>query len=688
MDSAATIAGDCQNLHQQRHGFSVATVDGLNMGAANGRAVQARLLRVLVVEESSRDAESIVRHLMHAGYAPDWVRVESEEAYRQQLPSGLDVILCSNRLVHFGCEQALKILQSSELPIPLVIISAGADEEAAVSAIRDGAADYLPMSRLARLGKVVEQAIEQCRLRHEHRSMMEALLQAEARYRGLFENAIEGIFQATPEGRLITANPALARVLGYSSTKEAIGMVDDILVQLCPDRSRIQELRGELETKGLVTGFETLATCSDGRRPWVSLNCRSVRNPGGPMHLEGTVEDITERKKLETQLLRAQRLDGLGRLASGIAHDLNNILLPILISPGLLRERLTDELSRDIVDSIEVSARRGADIVRQLLTFGRGSEGERVAVQLPGLVNEMLSIMRETFPKSINLRSTIPAEAWPVHGDQTQLHQVLLNLCVNARDAMPGGGDLLLAVENCEVDEAMARANAGARPGRHVLFRVADTGMGIAPEHLDKIFDPFFTTKEVGQGTGLGLSTVLGIVNSHGGFIQIESLVGCGTQFRVYLPACASLEPSVPAAAPDGPPGHGELILLVDDERAVRHATRLILERHGYRVVEARDGEDALDRFQQHGSDVALAVVDLLMPRMDGVELIRQLRLLPGYCPPIIAITGVGQSPLVAQLKRLADMPIMEKPFAAEALLQAVARQLSQENGVAGTWGW
>jgi len=688
MDSAASIAVDHPNLHEQAHGYSVAAVSGLNMGGPGARLPKSRLLRVLVVEDNSREAESILRHLMHAGYSPDWVRVESEAAYREQLPSGLDVILCSSRLEHFNSALALKILQESELPIPLVIISAGVDEEAAVRAIRDGAADYLPKSRMARLGQVVDHAIEQCRLRHEHRTMMEALLQAEARYRGLFENAIEGIFQATPEGRLITANPALARVLGYSSTKEVIGMVDDILVQLCPEPARLQELRLGLETKGLVTGFETLATCPDGRRPWVSLNCRNVRNSSGALHLEGTVEDITERKKLETQLLRAQRLDSLGRLSSGIAHDLNNILLPILISPGLLRERLKDDLSRDIVDSIEVSARRGADIVRQLLMFGRGSEGERVTVQLPGLVNEMLNIMRETFPKSINLRSVIPAEVWPVRGDQTQLHQVILNLCVNARDAMAGGGDLLLAVENCTVDEAMARANTGAHPGRHVMLRVADTGVGIAPEHLDKIFDPFFTTKEVGQGTGLGLSTVLGIVNSHGGFIQIESIVGSGTQFRIFLPACAQPETSAPVEPVDGPKGHGELVLLVDDERAVRHATRLILERHGYRVVEARDGEDALERFQQHGADVSVIVADLLMPRMDGVELIRQLRLLPGYCPPIVAMTGVGQSPLVARLKELAKVPILEKPFSGEAVLQAVARQLGQESGVAGSWGW
>ncbi len=649
---------------------------------------QNQALRVLFVDDSPQDCEEIRRQLVRAGYAPESVRVDDEAAFREKLNSEPDVILCAHQLAQFGSLAALRILHETGRPIPLIVVSSAAGEETAVNALRNGAADYLRKDRLIRIGQAIEHAIEQCRLRHEHRRMMEALLKAEARYRGIFENAVEGIFQSTPEGRLTAANPALSRVLGYASPAETIAAVDNILVQLCPDAPRLQELRCGLETTGLVTGFETQALCPDGRRPWVSLNCRWVRDPSnGPSHLEGTVEDITERKILETHLLRAQRLDSIGRLAGGIAHDLNNILLPILICPGLLRERVRDEVSRDLVDSIELSARRGADIVRQLLTFSRGTDGERVPVQPRSLINEMVAIMRETFPKSVNLRCSVPTDVWSVRGDPTQLHQVLLNLCVNARDAMPHGGDLFLAVENCEIDESAARANAGAKPGRHVLLRVSDTGAGIAPEHLDKIFDPFFTTKEVGQGTGLGLSTVLGIVNSHGGFIQLESVVGQGTHFRIYLPASVEADDGERPVVTEGPRGHGEIILLVDDERAVRHATRLMLERHGYRVVEASDGDDALERLEQHGATIAVAVVDLLMPRMDGVELIRLMRRRPS-APPIVAMTGVGKSPKVAQVKRLGDVQILEKPFAAEALLQVLDKHLRQDAGVAGSWGW
>lgn len=656
-------------------------------GAHAGPAVAPQSLRVLMAIEDTTEVDAIVAQLQRAGYAVEWRQALTARDLRDALGGGVDVVLCAQEVESFNCLEALHLIREAQPSVPLIVLSGEVDEETVLAVVRAGAADWIRRDRLGRLASAVGHAVEQCRLRRERGAIMEALREAEARYRGLFENAVEGIFQATAEGRLLTANPAFARILHYASARDAIEAVADLLTQLCPDAPRRAELQAALEQTGLATAFETQAACRDGSRPWVSLNCRYVREPGGATHLEGTIEDITERKKLETQLLRSQRLESLGRLAGGIAHDLNNILLPILISPGLLRDRVRDEVSRDLVDSIEVSARRGADIVRQLLAFSRGTDGELVPVQLRTLVAEMLNIMRETFPKNINLRSALPLDIWSVRGDPTQLHQVIMNLCVNARDAMPQGGDLLLTLENCELDEAAARADAGARTGRHVLLRVCDTGTGIAPEHLDQIFDPFFTTKPLGQGTGLGLSTVLGIVQSHGGFIQIDSTLGQGTQFRVYVPACEQLAIHEPVRVSAGPRGHGELVLLVDDERAVREATRLMLERHGYRVVEARDGEDAIERLDQHGTDIAVAMVDLLMPRMDGVELIRQLRRRADG-PLVLAMTGVGHSPKVTQVKRFGDVPLLEKPFAAETLLRALHQILPKEPDVAGRWGW
>ncbi len=262
----------------------------------------------------------------------------------------------------------------------------------------------------------------------------------------------------------------------------------------------------------------------DGSYYTEEMTITPVRDQHGEIgHFIAIKQDITEKKKLQAQLLRTQRLESVGRLASGVAHDLNNILAPMLMVPPLLREALQDPESRSLVDLIETNAQRGSEIIKQLLTFGRGVDSERMPVQLRSLALDMAGIIRETFPKNITARRETPTETWLVKGDATQLHQILMNLCVNARDAMPEGGTLTVKLENHEIDESCARLIPGARPGRYVCLSVADTGLGIAPEHLDKIYDPFFTTKEPGKGTGLGLATVRGIVQSHGGFIQIQS---------------------------------------------------------------------------------------------------------------------------------------------------------------------
>ena len=275
----------------------------------------------------------------------------------------------------------------------------------------------------------------------------------------------------------------------------------------------------------------------DGEVVWIHDELRLLRDAAGrPQKVVGAWTNITERKELETHLLRTQRLESVGRLASGIAHDLNNILAPMLMAPPLLRDAIQDPELRNMLDLVETNAQRGSNIIKQLLTFGRGLEGERVPVQLRALVTDMLGIIRETFHKNIITRRETPADAWLVIGDATQLHQVLMNLCVNARDAMPEGGTLTLKLENCEFDESFARLTPGAQPGRYVCLSVTDTGQGIAPEHLDKIFEPFFTTKPEGQGTGLGLFTSAEIVRRHGSRIRVESRPGGGAVFGFDLP--------------------------------------------------------------------------------------------------------------------------------------------------------
>jgi two-component system, cell cycle sensor histidine kinase and response regulator CckA len=401
---------------------------------------------------------------------------------------------------------------------------------------------------------------------------------------------------------------------------------------------------------------------------------------GSITHFIAIKQDITDRKALERQFLRAQRMEGIGLLAGGIAHDLNNVLAPILMGAEVLQQETDDQTMQQHLETIAQSARRGADIVKQVLTFARGIEGERVPIQPRHIIKEMIRMARETFPRSFQFQVEVPNDLRQVLGDPTQLHQVLLNLSVNARDAMPGGGRLGYSARNAEVDALFAQANPDARPGPHVVLRVEDSGTGIPAEVLDRIFEPFFTTKEQGKGTGLGLSTVLGIVRSHGGFVTVQSEIGVGTAFEVWLPASQGADAGT--ASPETEPlpeGDNELVLVVDDETGILQVTRTMLERHGYRVLTAGDGAMALGELSRHLDEVRLVVTDIMMPVMDGVQLIHVLRRMNPELR-IIASSGLlgmpGVKDRTEEVLAQGVKHILHKPYSIENLLRAVNDEL------------
>lgn len=397
---------------------------------------------------------------------------------------------------------------------------------------------------------------------------------------------------------------------------------------------------------------------------------------GQPKSILTVNTDITEKKQLESQFLRTQRLESLGTLAGGIAHDLNNILTPVLTTAQLLKFRFpnADEQSQHLFEIIETNTKRGAALVKQVLQFARGVEGKRAIVQVKHLIHEVKQIAEKTFPKSIEVLTYVEQGLWLVSGDATHLHQVLMNLVVNARDAMPNGGTLTISAENLLVDEQYARMNLDASVGSYISLTVKDTGTGMSAEIADRIFEPFFTTKEIGKGTGLGLSTVRGIVKSHGGFIDVFSKVGEGTEFKVFLPAVeANVSSQVESS--NSSSGNAEWILIVDDEAAILETTKVSLEAYNYHVLTANDGIEAISLCAQYKHKIAVALVDMMMPSMDGLTTIQTLKKID---PQIKAIAISGFVPDDRLREASCIENFITKPYTIPELLQALQAVLGQ----------
>lgn len=472
--------------------------------------------------------------------------------------------------------------------------------------------------------------------------------------------------------RITYWNKSAERLYGWSAREVQGKRLDQALYR---DSSYFESAKAAVLDRGEWKG-EACQVNSGDEAVVVESEWTLVHDDAGtPKSILIVNTDVRERKKIEAQLLRNQRMESIGTLAGGIAHDLNNALAPIMMSVEILKQKLTDDQSRRMLSILESSARRGADMVKQVLTFARGVDGERVLLQTRHLMKEVGKIVSETFPKTIQLKTNFAENLWTIMGDATQLHQVLLNLAVNARDAMPDGGTLSIEASNELLETPPDMANS-VKPGFYVVIKVTDTGTGIPKEILDKIFEPFFTTKEVGKGTGLGLASVLGIVKSHGGFVQVQTEVGKGTTFLVYLPAMENAQ----AAHSDTEQrqivsGNGELILAVDDEASVLSMTKETLENYGYRVVTARDGTEAVAAFTAHRQSIKLVLTDMLMPFMDGPATIRVLRKLEPNIK-IIAASGLMDQDKVRDATGMDNLAFLLKPYTTEKLLALVHKMV------------
>ncbi|MCH8029674.1 MAG: PAS domain S-box protein [Candidatus Dadabacteria bacterium] len=492
----------------------------------------------------------------------------------------------------------------------------------------------------------------------------------------LLDKAQDAIIVRDMENKIIYWNKSAERLYGWAEEQTLGKRADELLNP--KDLSKLVEAESAVILKGEWAGELTQVT-NTGEEKVVESRWTLVKDAHGRNKSVLVINtDITEKKALEAQFLHAQRMESLGTLAGGIAHDLNNVLAPILMSVQILKSKATDERSEKMINILESNTLRGADIVRQVLTFARGVEGKRVPVNPKYLITEISNITTGTFPKSIKIETKVSSEFWNLVGDVTQLLQVLLNLSLNARDAMPGGGLLKISSGYSYIDKNYASMNTQATPGNYVVLTVEDSGKGIRAELLDKIFEPFFTTKEVGEGTGLGLSTVSGIVKSHNGFIEVESVTDKGTKFSVYIPASktkdsaedSSLDLSIPR-------GNGELVMIVDDEPSFREITKETLLFNGYNVLTANDGTEAVALAAENKEEIQAVITDMMMPVMDGAATIKALRKIKPELK-IIGTSGLNAEDKYLQSSTTGVQAFLSKPYTAAMMLQCLAEILDK----------
>jgi PAS domain S-box-containing protein len=486
------------------------------------------------------------------------------------------------------------------------------------------------------------------------------------------------MYRSTAEGAFVSVNPALARMLGYESEEELIGadLAHDIYVEQAA-REVLVERYADAER---VEGLEIEWRRKDGTPILVRLGGRPVRTPDGPInHSEMIVEDITERRALEDQLRQAQKMEAVGQLTGGIAHDFNNLLTVILANSDILEAGLPGdhpELRADI-EELRRAARRGADMVRKLLGYSRRGVLALGPVDLCAFVAELLPTLRRLLPENIEIRFEPSTQHGNVVADEGAIEQILFNLATNARDAMRGGGTVVLGIDRANAGTRSALEEWGAA-GEYVRVTVRDSGSGMDEITRERIFDPFFTTKRVGQGTGLGMAMVYGLVKQQGGFIDVESTLGGGTVVHLYFPPTAAPRESATEASVVELPVGSETILLVEDEAALRRSGTRALESYGYRVLEARDGEEALEIVERGAPPIDLVVSDVIMPRLGGKELYEQLRA-KGNLVPFLFTSGYQQQ--VAHDEGVLDpaIPFLPKPWELRDLLAHVRQALDEE---------
>ncbi|MCX5835713.1 MAG: response regulator [Deltaproteobacteria bacterium] len=627
--------------------------------------------RALIVEDSGTLSGILSKTFTDHGYKTD-TALTGAEATEKFMANTPDVVVLTYPLPDVASDALLEDFRRTNPDVVCIMMTLDPRPELALEWIKKGADAHV------RMPFQPEYLIELCARFRRERSLLrvedflkqrtQQLYEAEKRYRSIFENAVEGIFQSTPDGRYITVNPAFAKMCGYESPEKMMADVADIEKQLYVSEDR-QEIKRLLEKEGRVRELETAFRRKDGSRLWASVNATAVRGEkGNTLCYEGTVVDITERKRLEAQIIQSQKMEAVGTLAGGIAHDFNNILASIIGYTELAMLKGISESSQagDCLDQVLKASQRARDLVKQILMFSRQSDVEKKPVQLTPIIKETVKFLRATLPTNIEIKRRISATSDVVLADPIQIHQVLMNLCTNAAHAMrQEGGVLKIMMTDMDADDPSESLPTPRNDVRCLAISVSDTGHGIDPEHLDKIFDPFFTTKSSGEGTGMGLSVVYGIVKDLNGNITVQSEQNKGATFSISLPRCEEqFVPSSPLPLSSLPTG-SECVLLVDDEESLVNMVQDMLHYLGYKVIPAMGSMEALDAFRTLPEQFDLVITDLTMPEMSGFALADELlKIRPDI--PILLCTGLGQAITVKEAISRGIRQVLMKPFTME----------------------
>jgi two-component system, cell cycle sensor histidine kinase and response regulator CckA len=624
-------------------------------------------VRILFLEDDILDFELVSSRLAEAGLHCKVDHAKNQSAFEKAISTeDYHLILSDYSIPGYSGMAALRHVRSKSPTLPFIILSGTLSEEQAVEILRAGATDYIIKQRLNRLAPAVERALEEAAQKEELRENEQRVREQAA----LLDKARDAIVLLDMEQRILFWNKSAERIFGWTS-EEVIGEHIGVFLtgrssasfgSVLDQALSREEWRGELPVQ-TKTGKRIIVESR-----WSVMRDSESTEPKGVLLIN---TDITEKKEIEAQFLRAQRIETIGSLSGGIAHDLNNALSPIIMASELLNDEITTDSGHRMIEMVRGSAKRCADMVKQILTFSRGAGQAWELLDMCKIIDELAGLARETFPRLITIQTRCDSNLSGVVGNLTQIHQVLMNLLVNARDAMPRGGEIQIRARNVTLKKRASKMLTRSANGPFLSIAVTDTGTGIAPEIVDRIFEPFFTTKELGKGTGLGLSTVLSIVKAHGGFLELQSDLGKGTTFELFFPA--EVEASKVIEEPIDPPPQraaGEQLLIVDDEAGLLAIVKNTLETFGYRVRTASDGLAALDILEKSRGEIDLVLTDWIMPLMSGTELLRRIR---AISPDIKVIVVTGSAQLEhGELRDLSIQGVLEKPYNTETLLARV----------------